>query len=55
MKNVVVTGGTKGIGKAIINQFHAKGYQIITCSRKRRTIANPLNLNCLQSKHFKQT
>ncbi len=33
MKNVVVTGGTKGIGKAIINQFNERGYQIITCSR----------------------
>lgn len=33
MKNVVVTGGTKGIGKAIINQFHKKSYQIITCAR----------------------
>lgn len=32
-KTVVVTGGTKGIGKAIIEKFAAEGFSIITCSR----------------------
>lgn len=30
---IVVTGGTKGIGRAIINRFAAKGFDVITCAR----------------------
>jgi short-subunit dehydrogenase len=30
---MAITGGTKGIGRAIINLFADKGYNIITCSR----------------------
>jgi len=34
MKKVaVVTGGTKGIGRAIIRKFAANGFDIVTCSR----------------------
>jgi short-subunit dehydrogenase len=33
-KVAVVTGGTKGIGRAIINKFAQGGFDIITCSRK---------------------
>lgn len=32
---VVVTGGTKGIGRAIIEKFASQGYQIATCSRDK--------------------
>jgi short-subunit dehydrogenase len=31
---IVVTGGTKGIGKAIIHQFAQQGYDLATCARK---------------------
>jgi len=34
-KSVVVTGGTKGIGRAIINLFADKGFNIITCARSK--------------------
>lgn len=30
---VVVTGGTKGIGRSIIHKFAAQGFTIVTCSR----------------------
>lgn len=32
-KSIVVTGGTKGIGKAIIERFAAEGFSIYTCAR----------------------
>lgn len=32
-KLVVVTGGTKGIGKAIIEKFAKEGFNIVTCAR----------------------
>lgn len=34
-KLIVVTGGTKGIGKSIIRLFAARGFEIATCSRNR--------------------
>ncbi len=35
---IVVTGGTKGIGKAIIEKFSEKGFDIITCSRNSKDL-----------------
>ncbi len=32
-KTIVVTGGTKGIGRAIIEKFALNGYNIFTCAR----------------------
>lgn len=32
-KNIVVTGGSKGIGKAIIEIFSSNGFDVTTCSR----------------------
>lgn len=37
-KLVVVTGGTKGIGKAIIESFSAMGYSIATCARSEEDL-----------------
>jgi short-subunit dehydrogenase len=31
--SIIVTGGTKGIGRGIINLFADKGFDIVTCSR----------------------
>jgi short-subunit dehydrogenase len=33
-KLAVVTGGTKGIGKAIVQRFAAAGFDVATCARK---------------------
>ena len=35
---VVVTGGTKGIGRAIIESFASEGYNIVTCSRNQQDL-----------------
>lgn len=32
---IVVTGGTKGIGRAIVEKFASMGYNIVTCSRTK--------------------
>jgi len=34
-KLVVVTGGTKGIGRAILEKFAREGFDLVTCSRKQ--------------------
>lgn len=35
---LVVTGGTKGIGKAIVEKFAQNGFQIFTCSRNAENV-----------------
>jgi short-subunit dehydrogenase len=36
--NVIITGGTKGIGRAIAEKFALEGYNIITCARSQREL-----------------
>jgi short-subunit dehydrogenase len=37
-KIAIVTGGTKGIGRAIIKKFALSGFDIITCSRNQKDL-----------------
>lgn len=37
-KLVVVTGGTKGIGRAIVEKFASEGFDIATCARTRKDL-----------------
>lgn len=41
--NAIVTGGTKGIGRAVIMQLAAKGYHVSFCSRNESEIQSLLN------------
>ena len=37
-KFVVITGGTKGIGKALVQKFAQNGYSVITCARNEEDL-----------------
>lgn len=37
-KLVVVTGGTKGIGRSIVSKFISNGFDVITCSRSEKDL-----------------
>jgi short-subunit dehydrogenase len=37
-KLIVVTGGTKGIGKSIILEFAKNNFDVVTCSRKQQEL-----------------
>lgn len=39
-KLLVVTGGTKGIGRAILEKFMAQGFDVVTCARNATDLAN---------------
>lgn len=37
-KTIVVSGGTKGIGRAIIERFAAEGFDVVTCARNQNDL-----------------
>ncbi|RZS96123.1 SDR family oxidoreductase [Cecembia calidifontis] len=37
-KSILVTGGTKGIGRAIIDRFGEEGFDVFTCSRHAKDL-----------------
>lgn len=39
-KSILVTGGTKGIGKAVILKFAQQGFDIYTCARNQEDLNN---------------
>ena len=56
-KSILVTGGTKGIGKAIINKFIEEGFDIFTCSRNLQDLVklkNELNIRFPEREVFIQ-
>ena len=42
--NIVITGASKGIGKAIAEQFAAAGHTLLICSRSEKPLYDTMNL-----------
>lgn len=43
MKNLIITGGTRGIGLATVKTFAAKGFNVAFCARDKTTIEKLLD------------
>jgi short-subunit dehydrogenase len=37
-KSIVISGGSQGIGKALVNKFLQEGFQVFTCSRSQEKL-----------------
>ena len=46
-KRVIVTGGSKGIGKAILDKFVEEGASIATCARGTEALEDAWGYVCL--------
>lgn len=44
MRRVLVTGGSRGIGKAIAAKFEKEGYEVVAPSRKELDLADPVSI-----------
>ncbi|OZY83731.1 dehydrogenase [Cellvibrio mixtus] len=44
MKNILITGGSRGIGLECVKRFHQDGWNVITCSRNKKTWLENLTL-----------
>jgi len=44
MKNILITGGSKGIGLECVKRFHKDGWSVITCSRNKKIWSENLKL-----------
>jgi NAD(P)-dependent dehydrogenase (short-subunit alcohol dehydrogenase family) len=42
--NILITGGSRGIGLECVKRFHKDGWNVITCSRNKKTWQENLNL-----------
>ena len=47
-KTAVVTGGSRGIGKSIVESFSAQGAHVLTCARNSENIDLPAGVHWLQ-------
>ena len=51
-KTIVITGGTKGIGRAIAEKFASQGYNVAVCARSKSDLTSMLKY---WHKHFKDS
>ncbi len=51
MRKVLITGASRGIGKAIADKFETEGYQVITPTRGDMDLSNPESVETFVEKH----
>ena len=51
-KTVIISGGSQGIGKALVKKFLSEGFTVYTCSRtgeKLKALSSEFNTNALHT------
>jgi len=51
MKTVFITGGSRGIGKAIVQKFEAEGYHIVAPSHREIDLSSPESVDAFITTH----